>query len=437
MMKSKIGPVTAYADAVQAGYTGTREEFGRQQADFAKNAASVEQAKTEVNQAIESFGQTANAAKQDVISEGNNQIKRIEDAAPDLEIDREQIKKNTQDIAKKITNPPNGTAGQVLTKTENSEEWRDPVAGNVPKKLSDLESDSDHRTVTDTEKDSWNGKYNKPESGIPASDLADGVMPDVSKKLTQPETVTVGQILKVKSVNDDGTIVLEAVDMTSGGVDDVQIGGTSIVDGGVANIPYPEFNGYGEGAQIAGVMTDTTDQFVCGKIGNSFTNGVPVLKRVTLNDVRNAVAINSSNRHNCVPAYYIKYFVKSTLTNYLDADWADSEKILAQETIGIRIIKTAMDEVAVAGAHYYLPEQTELTITLPDDALPGQEITVVWYNGETPATLAVAGNMLDFDYAPGANTRSEISCLWDGTYWSLISNEQSVPTTTEEVVASE
>lgn len=98
MMKSKIGPVTAYADAVAAGYTGTREEFGRQQADFAKNAASVEQAKTDVNQAIESFGQTANVAKEDVIAEGDRQVQRIEDIAPDLSLDREQIASNTAGV---------------------------------------------------------------------------------------------------------------------------------------------------------------------------------------------------------------------------------------------------------------------------------------------------------------------------------------------------
>lgn len=428
MMKSKIGPVTAYADAVQAGYTGTREEFGRQQAEFAKNAAKVEQVKTEVNQAIESFGQTADAAKQDVISEGNNQIKRIEDAAPDLEIDREQIKKNTQDIAKKITNPPNGTAGQVLIKTENSEEWRDPVAGNVPKKLSDLESDSDHRTVTDTEKDSWNGKYNKPESGIPASDLADGVIPDVSKKLTQPETVTVGQILKVKSVNDDGTIVLEAVDMTSGGVDDVQIGGTSIVDGGVANIPMASYDNLGlvqlNKSQIE--RNQNTGITYLAPINNISNDWSSARREKTCNIVTQALTIAS-----------IDWGVKHAMTDGIGTAWTDTEKTGAWSRLSS--IKTAMDEVAVAGAHYYLPEQTELTIALPDDALLGQEITVVWYNGETPATLAVDGNMLDFDYAPGANSRSEISCLWDGTYWSLISNEQSVPVTpvTEEVTVDE
>ena len=36
-----LGAVTAYADAVAAGYIGTREEFGRSQAEFAKNADAV------------------------------------------------------------------------------------------------------------------------------------------------------------------------------------------------------------------------------------------------------------------------------------------------------------------------------------------------------------------------------------------------------------
>ena len=97
-------------------------------------------------------------------------------------------------------------------------------------------------------------------------------------------------------------------------------------------------------------------------------------------------------------------------------------------------IKTVMDEVTVAGTQYYLGEVTELNITLPEDAEIGQEITVAWYNGETASTLAIDGNMLDFDFIPEANTRSEISCLWDGTYWSIIGMSQDMPS---EVVFSE
>lgn len=130
MMKSKIGPVTAYADAVAAGYTGTREEFGRQQADFAKNAASVEQAKTEVNQAIELFGQTANVAKEDVIAEGDRQVQRIEDIAPDLSLDREQIASNTAGVeeakaaAEEAKTIAKGRAtGYVFDTAEDMETW--------------------------------------------------------------------------------------------------------------------------------------------------------------------------------------------------------------------------------------------------------------------------------------------------------------------------
>lgn len=130
MMKSKIGPVTAYADAVQAGYAGTREEFGRQQAEFVKNAAKVEQAKTEVNQVIESFGQTVDAAKQDIVAEGDRQVQRIVDSAPDLSLDRDQIASNTAGVeeakaaAEEAKTIAKGRAtGYVFDTMEDMETW--------------------------------------------------------------------------------------------------------------------------------------------------------------------------------------------------------------------------------------------------------------------------------------------------------------------------
>lgn len=55
------------------------------------------------------------------------------------------------------------------------------IAGLVtePTALADLSDDTTHRVVTDTEKSTWNGKYKKPSGGIPASDLASGVIPTV------------------------------------------------------------------------------------------------------------------------------------------------------------------------------------------------------------------------------------------------------------------
>ena len=90
-------------------------------------------------------------------------------------------------------------------------------------------------------------------------------------------------------------------------------------------------------------------------------------------------------------------------------------------------IRTALDDVAVAGAQYYLGEKTEVHIVLPDDADVGQIVLVSWYNGDTAATLSITGAMLSCDYTPSANTRSEINALWDGTYWAVLGNEIAVP----------
>ena len=90
-------------------------------------------------------------------------------------------------------------------------------------------------------------------------------------------------------------------------------------------------------------------------------------------------------------------------------------------------IRTALDDVAVAGAQYYLGEQTDVHIVLPDDADVGQIVLVSWYNGDTAATLSITGTMLSFHYTPSANTRSEINALWDGTYWAVLGNEIAVP----------
>ena len=90
-------------------------------------------------------------------------------------------------------------------------------------------------------------------------------------------------------------------------------------------------------------------------------------------------------------------------------------------------IRTALDDVAVAGAQYYLGEQTDVSIVLPADADVGKIVLVSWYNGDTAATLSITGTMLSFDYTPSANTRSEINALWDGTYWAVLGNEMSLP----------
>ena len=102
-------------------------------------------------------------------------------------------------------------------------------------------------------------------------------------------------------------------------------------------------------------------------------------------------------------------------------------QLAVSEKMDSYTIKTVMDSVATPHTQYYLGNQTAVDIVLPDSADVGQIITVSWYNGETTATLSITGTMLSFDYAPSANTRSEINALWDGTYWAVLGNEMAVP----------
>ena len=111
--------------------------------------------------------------------------------------------------------------------------------------------------------------------------------------------------------------------------------------------------------------------------------------------------------------------------NKIKGDLANVQSAVS-EKMDSYTIKTVMDSVATPHTQYYLGNQTAVDIVLPDTADAGQIITVCWYNGETAATLSITGTMLDFDYTPGANSRSEINALWDGLNWAVLGNEMAV-----------
>ena len=239
---------------------------------------------------------------------------------------------------------------------------------------------------------------------------------DVSVKLDKPATPPeVGKILKVTSVNEDGSFACEWADAPSGGaVDDVQVNGTSVVADGVAKIPLAKMDSTGV------VKFDAFMPF-------TFNAGALRLANADENELTNPRYGYSTNR--AITASNYRLAVKLAMCDGKEAAWTDAEKTGAWKRQVI--IKTAMDDIAVAGAQYYLGEQTAVDIVFPDDAQIGQMITFCWYNGATAATLSITGTMLAFDYTPSANTRSEINALWDGIYWAVLGNEMGVPSDAE------
>ena len=211
-------------------------------------------------------------------------------------------------------------------------------------------------------------------------------------KLDKPDNPVIGQVLRVKSIDETGKIVLETVAGGGGsGVTDVTVGGKSVVSNGIANIPRIENGKLGvvvvsgvKGIQVSG----SSGEIDCN-YSAAYTNRLTVKYERPISDKK------------------FDRFLKEAMCDGKGVVWTDTEKTGAWARL--TSIKTAMDDVAVAGAKYFLGEQTALSITMPTDAQTGQEITVVFSGGQTACTLAV--DLDDFDFVPKANSMCKIVFL--------------------------
>lgn len=201
---------------------------------------------------------------------------RAEQALGDVEDIRDNL---NLDLSEKITRPQTAEVGQVLAVKTVDEDGKPTVFEaqdvKVPTKTSELENDSgfltEHQDISgklDKEKlpeaiddaltqakesGEFNGKDGTPgEKGDPGPKGDPGettyienpyddtkLKTEVDKKLTTPTgNAKIGQILRVQSVNDDGSVVLETVEMPTESVSDIRINGSTIVGNSkIAEIP--------------------------------------------------------------------------------------------------------------------------------------------------------------------------------------------------------
>lgn len=119
-----LGAVTAYADAVEQGYTGTREEFGELLANFANRADEVKQNKEEVKQAkeavfskAESFDKHVEDEKVRVTEEFNANAEQV------LQTNKQEIGNAKIEALESIANLKEDAVTQVnKTKTDGVQE---------------------------------------------------------------------------------------------------------------------------------------------------------------------------------------------------------------------------------------------------------------------------------------------------------------------------
>lgn len=152
------------------------------------------------------------------------------------------------------------------------------------------------------------------ESGNASEELKT-IKQDLSQKLTAPPTPEVGKILKIRSVNEDGTFTCEWAD---GGSDlDVRINGESIVHDGVAEIPAHKGrqtrNNFG--TVVMGVDGDIT--------AYRNTSGVIGYRYLPLNSIDMAV--------------------KAAMCDGKGAAWTADEQAAARERMGIDEYEDVLD----------------------------------------------------------------------------------------------
>ena len=131
------GIVTAYGSAKRAGYTGTYEDFCRQQAQYADNASAVEQAK----QTAVSASQSADQAKQDAQTASTTAQQSAQSAqgsaqsAGQSAVDAQTAKNNAQTYAQ--------SASQSAGSAQQSAQSAQAVLESIPEDYSDLSENVD------------------------------------------------------------------------------------------------------------------------------------------------------------------------------------------------------------------------------------------------------------------------------------------------------
>ena len=297
----------------------------------------------------------------------NNAADRAEKAAKDTE----QIRDNLNlDLSEKITRPQSAKVGQVIAVKEvgtdgkpTDFEAKDMTGGASTEEIKEAVGAymQEHPfEETDPTVPEWAKQPEKPT--YTAEDV--GALPDNTKIPTKtselendsgflesPPTPEVGKILKIKSVNEDGTFVCEWAD--DGGSNlDVRIDGKSIVQDGVAEIPISSHDTLGL------VYTDNS--------AGSYTTGLMNQQGRLQVNTASIDDVNKRRLRKEIDCSNFDYAVKAAMCDGKGAAWTADEQKAAKARIGVikrydvDLFESVILEEEAASIRFNFPETQKL-----------------------------------------------------------------------------
>lgn len=297
----------------------------------------------------------------------NNAADRAEKAAKDTE----QIRDNLNlDLSEKITRPQSAKVGQVIAVKEvgtdgkpTNFEAKDMTGGASTEEIKEAVGAymQEHPfEETDPTVPDWAKRPEKPT--YTAEDV--GALPDNTKIPTKtselendsgflysPPTPEVGKILKIKSVNEDGTFVCEWAD--DGGSNlDVRIDGKSIVQDGVAEIPISSHDTLGL------VYTDNS--------AGGYTTGLMNQQGRLQVNTASIDDVNKRRLRKEIDCSNFDYAVKAAMCDGKGAAWTADEQKAAKERIGVikrydvDLFESVILEEEAASIRFNFPETQKL-----------------------------------------------------------------------------
>lgn len=260
MITTDLGTVTAYAEAVAQGYTGTKEEFGKLLANYVKTAEKVAEDKAVAEQAMKSAKESANRAstsEQNAKASENaaaEQAKNVSDNITELVNKKEEalqmiddktaesvntVKKQEEASTQNVTDHTDSEIQRMTRETAKSKNLLDRsiTEANDAKLRVDASVEAGNRAETDLDKlitDSGKAKTDLDES-ITTAKKSKSALDETVRQANVLDTSLESKIVEGTQLNKDITAsgnkaVSDINSASKKALDDINTTGTAKLD---------------------------------------------------------------------------------------------------------------------------------------------------------------------------------------------------------------